>query len=272
MTKIKILSWNIQASKGVDGHIDVTRIANDIVALGSADIICLQEVVRHVPHLTNGVSMDQVALFSRIFSDYTAIFRPSIDMSLPELKQRSEFGCLILTRFKVLETRNHLLPFLRKNAHERSMQRQLLELVLIIGNDYLRVSTTHLEFRVKSLRTAQIKRIKQIQFDNIIDPFIPSIICGDFNFLPNSDEYQQITDGNRNDFGKLYDLWKVLNPIENHDATCGIADHLQWPEGKHCRDYFFATNKISNNLVHIGVEQSTQSSDHQPIFIEFNLQ
>ena len=39
-----ILSWNIQAGPGVDGCVDLARIARTVRALADADVICLQEV------------------------------------------------------------------------------------------------------------------------------------------------------------------------------------------------------------------------------------
>ena len=41
---LTIVSWNIQYGKGVDGHIDLSRIAREILIDGSPDLICLQEV------------------------------------------------------------------------------------------------------------------------------------------------------------------------------------------------------------------------------------
>ena len=39
-----IVSWNIQAGRGVDGRVDLVRIARTVRALADADVICLQEV------------------------------------------------------------------------------------------------------------------------------------------------------------------------------------------------------------------------------------
>jgi endonuclease/exonuclease/phosphatase family metal-dependent hydrolase len=44
---MKLLSWNIQWCRGVDGRVDAQRIAREIRAMADADVICLQEVARN---------------------------------------------------------------------------------------------------------------------------------------------------------------------------------------------------------------------------------
>lgn len=48
---MQIISWNIQCGLGVDGKVDLARIANVMREMGDADIICLQEVSRFNPDL-----------------------------------------------------------------------------------------------------------------------------------------------------------------------------------------------------------------------------
>jgi len=52
---LTIVSWNIQYGKGVDGHIDLSRIAREILIDGFPDLICLQEVSRTILPPTTGV-------------------------------------------------------------------------------------------------------------------------------------------------------------------------------------------------------------------------
>ena len=52
------VSWNIQYGKGVDGIIDLHRIADVIHKDGLPDVLCLQEVSRNDPEIDNG--RDQV--------------------------------------------------------------------------------------------------------------------------------------------------------------------------------------------------------------------
>ena len=69
---LTIVSWNIQYGKGVDGHIDLSRIAREILIDGFPDLICLQEVSRNYPATDNG--SDQVAELQKIFSGIRIFF------------------------------------------------------------------------------------------------------------------------------------------------------------------------------------------------------
>ena len=48
---MRLLSWNIQWCRGVDGRVDPERIARVARELADADVICLQEVARGFPSL-----------------------------------------------------------------------------------------------------------------------------------------------------------------------------------------------------------------------------
>ena len=61
----KIISWNIQYGKGVDGYIDLNRIAREVLNGGFPDLICLQEVSRNYTATDNG--SDQVAELQKLF-------------------------------------------------------------------------------------------------------------------------------------------------------------------------------------------------------------
>ena len=50
----KVLTWNIQCGLGVDGRVDLVRIADVIRTMADVDVICLQEVSRFNPELDGG--------------------------------------------------------------------------------------------------------------------------------------------------------------------------------------------------------------------------
>ena len=72
---MRIISWNIQAAKGVDEVISVDRIAQVIKDLGDADIICCQEVMNCE---LSGVETNQVQELSAHFPDYEVYFGLSL--------------------------------------------------------------------------------------------------------------------------------------------------------------------------------------------------
>jgi len=65
----------------------------------------------------------------------------------------------------------------------------------------------------------------------------------------------------------MVDCWRHLHGGKEHDPTCGIFDHVQWKEGAHCRDFFFVSPEVADNVTGMSVETNTAASDHQPLKI-----
>ena len=106
---MKLLSWNIQWGRGMDGRVDLARILRTIRELGDFDVPCLQEVAVNFPGLPG----------------YTAIYGPATDM--PDGRDhRSQFGNAIFSRLPVGQAWWHLLPW-PGEADVPSMQRMLVE-------------------------------------------------------------------------------------------------------------------------------------------------
>jgi len=98
---LTIVSWNIQYGKGVDGHIDLSRIAREILIDGFPDLICLQEVSRNYPATDNG--SDQVAELQKFFPEYESFFGAAHDRSGGVNGGRRQFGNLVLTRHSPIQ-------------------------------------------------------------------------------------------------------------------------------------------------------------------------
>jgi endonuclease/exonuclease/phosphatase family metal-dependent hydrolase len=282
MSGLEIVSWNIQCGLGVDGRLDLGRIAAGVRQSGAPDIICFQEVARHMPAITARTDVDQAGELTEMFSGYTAVFRPSVDMG------RHQFGCMILSRFSVLNVRNHLLPRPVGEA-ARSMQRQALEVTVDAPGAPLRVTTTHLEFHSPCHRMAQVDRLRELHREYLgqetghgegqdpgTSPYSEfpaasdAISCGDYNFLPNSDTHRQILARFSDETPPLLDAWEKRYAKTPHPSTCGLADTAQWPQGPHCRDYFFVSGALGSQIAAIEVDATTRASDHQPMRIAFD--
>ena len=80
---IEILSWNIQNGRGVDGRVDLARIAARIREPGAPDVICLQEVSRRMAELDGGAGDDQAAVLAAALPGYQAFFGAAIDLAGP---------------------------------------------------------------------------------------------------------------------------------------------------------------------------------------------
>jgi len=281
---ITVLTWNIQNGQGVDGNISLDRIAESILKMCNPDVICLQEVSVNCT-LSDGTQPDQVAKLSNIFSDYSSFFGPAYDIKRENSDVREQYGNLILSKFPVLSSFNHILPQTVDNSF-RQMPRQLTEITIETPLFPLCIMTTHLEFHSEFQRCDQVKRIISINqeinnlartpalFDNSgpyrkFERSDRVILCGDFNFNPDSIEYNLLT-SNETNSNFFLDSWRQLNPNLMHSPTCGIFDKKQWPEGSHCRDFGFISSNLKGNLDGIEVNEKIDASDHQPVMFTFS--
>lgn len=265
---LEILSWNIQAAKGVDNIVSTMRIADDIRGFSDSDVICLQEVMRTPEH-------DQFEELALEFPDFECIFGAAINRLYPS--GRLEFGNMLLSKLPILQITQHKLPQPAEPEHKH-MPRQAIEAILVNNNELLRVTTMHLDYFAAKQRSAQVKYLVEHHQECIARYHSPSpeggeeqfaslaetsrsIYCGDFNLTVDTDDYRTMT------CSALTDCWRHIHGDKPHDPTCGIFDHVQWQEGPHCRDFFFASKDVVENVSGIAVETETAASDHQPLKI-----
>jgi endonuclease/exonuclease/phosphatase family metal-dependent hydrolase len=280
---INIVSWNIQCCRGVDGIIDYRRIASVIKEFGDIDIICLQEVARHDPELDDGKAQDQKQILAQFFPEYEGVFGAALSRRRKGDKHRRAFGNMILSRLPVVQQFNHALPQPAPPSPCKNMARQALEIVVEAQSGPFRLTTTHLEFFSPHQRLAQIDRLREIQIEcsenaeiagteQISGPYarilrpVNSIICGDFNSLPDDEVYSAMTK-TTDKFEGYLDAWSLVFPHRTHTETCGVFDVRQWPEGPHCRDFFFLTQGLKSSIHSIEVNLETAASDHQPVLL-----
>jgi len=270
---MNIISWNIQAAKGVDGYTRVDRIAAVLQAMGEADIICCQEVIQD----TASERADQVRQLARCFPDHKPFFGAAIDR--PSAGGRLRFGNLVLSRLPVMQCALHKLPQ-PADSGTRNMPRQAVEVMIQQGGRPCRIVTTHLEYFSAVQRSAQVAYLQALYRETrarAANPTLPggtglyasvqeteaTILCGDLNLTLDSADYRRLV-GNHRD-GSLLDAWSLLYPEAERPPTCGVFDRVQWQEGPHCRDYFFVAPELAARVSAVTVDTGTDASDHQPI-------
>jgi endonuclease/exonuclease/phosphatase family metal-dependent hydrolase len=106
-TVIRVLSYNIHHGEGIDGKLDLERIAK-VIQSSNADLIALQEVDRNTKRTG---SCDQAAMLAELTTMHFA-FGANIEL------QGGEYGNAVLSRFPITKTQNHRLP-LRDNGEQR---------------------------------------------------------------------------------------------------------------------------------------------------------
>ncbi|MBN8836860.1 MAG: endonuclease/exonuclease/phosphatase family protein [Sphingobacteriia bacterium] len=206
---LRIVSWNIQSFNGLNETKTLRKhVKTDIVKSireYDPDIVCLQEFNSAVGDANNiGLFKDRYPYY--FFSkDYTR-------------KNNYYSGCIVFSKLPIIDSGKIKYP----------IAESLIYVDVKKGNDTIRVFTTHLQsFKFKKADYEDIEKIKQQDEDvfpaskNIVQkmkiafqrrgkqalivkkeidksPF-PSVICGDFNDVPNSYTYFHIRSNNRSD-------------------------------------------------------------------------
>lgn len=280
---MKLLSWNIQWGRGLDGRVDFARILRTIRGLGDFDVICLQEVAVNFPGLPGSRGENQIAELSAGLPGYTAIYGAATD--IPDRRGgRSRFGNAIFSRLPVGQVWRHLLPW-PAELDAPSMQRILVEAVVDADIGLLRVMTTHLEYYSERLRTLQIDAIRRLHAEacamaarsplaeerggsfEVFPRPAEALLCGDMNFPAWAPGHAQLLAPFAGGEPGWRDAWEVLHPGEPHAPTVGIhpVGFVDRPE---CFDFVFLTEGLSGRLRAHGVDTATEASDHQPVWVE----
>src|SRR5512139_2460973 len=157
---MRLLSWNIQWGRGLDGRVDLARIVRTLQQRGDFDVVCLQEVAVNFPGLPGSHGEDQVAELAAALPGYAVVYGAATDV--PDGRGgRSLFGNAIFSRLTVGQVWRHLLPW-PAELDAPSMQRVLVEAAVEADVGPLRVMTTHLEYYSRRQRQAQIDAIRRV--------------------------------------------------------------------------------------------------------------
>jgi endonuclease/exonuclease/phosphatase family metal-dependent hydrolase len=283
---MRLLTWNIQWGRGMDGRVDLTRTLAEIRAMGEFDVIALQEVAVNFPGLPGSLGEDGMAELSAGLHGYTPIYGIATD--LPDGKgDRRLFGNALFSRLPVQQVFRHLLPWPSDPAVP-SMQRVLLEAVVEAGFGPLRVMTTHLEYYSEPVRAAQIDAIRRIHADACAHgrqprpgegedggPFevwprpASAILCGDMNFPAEAPARSRLLAPFGDGTPAFADAWEVSHPGRPHAPTVGIHK-VDWLDRPSCYDFVFLTGDLAPRLHELRVNAETSASDHQPVWIELS--
>jgi endonuclease/exonuclease/phosphatase family metal-dependent hydrolase len=280
---MKLLSWNIQWCRGVDGRVDPERIARVARELADADVICLQEVARGFPTLAGSGGEDQFARLAAAFPGYAAFEGVAVDVPA-DGGGRAQFGNLLLSRLPVRQVSRVLLPWPADPDHA-DMQRVAVEAVVespTVGA--VRVTTTHLAYysavqklaQVDGLRArhaqAQGHRSPPARADASRGPFhwraqpAAGIVCGDFNCEPGSPGHARMLEPFADGTPAFRDAWQVAHPGRPHDDTVGLYDTVQWPRRFAC-DFVFVSADLAPRVRSLAVDSSSAASDHQAVVL-----
>ena len=228
--RLRILSYNIHHAEGVDGKLDIPRIAQVILSV-DPDLVALQEVDKNT--IRTGKVNQDIEL-SRL-TKMNCVFGSNITF------QGGQYGNAILSKFPIIKNKNFLLPNV-----DSGEQRGLLQSQIQISNkENVLFFSTHLDHRRSDTeRLASAKAINQIIS---LDNKSPAILAGDFNDVPDSPTLKEL--------GKVWlrTNKKILRTIPASKPSRQI-------------DYIFVQPKERWKIIESQILDDDIASDHRAIF------
>lgn len=280
---MQLVTWNIQWGLGLDGRVDLGRIAREIRRLADPDVICLQEVTDGFDDLAGNDGANQFAMLSALFPDYAAAVFAAVDIAGPNGRRR--FGNMLLTRLPMAQVLRHTLPW--DTAGVECMPRGCIEVVVEAAWGPVRVMTTHLEWSSSTLRGAQIEALRTAHRFSARRAVLPplsgqgpymaganaaeAVLCGDFNMKPDHPSVTRLQEPFEENAEQpavpaFNDVWPALEGEAPHPPSMCLLD--QTYGDARCLDYVFVTQGLAGKLRRIVYDQTSDASDHQAVIVD----
>jgi len=235
------MSFNIHHGVGIDGLLDLDRIAATVTASG-AEVVGLQEVDRHFAERSNFV--DQATYLAEVLG-MSVVFGANLDLDPPEYGlPRRQYGNAILTSFPITSWSNTLLPLLPGGE-----QRGLLQATLDVGGTPLNAYSTHLQHDSQEARLAQVDAITA----ELATSDASVLLLGDLNATPESPEIEAMVE-------ELTDTW----------VEAGVGDGYTYSTTNPSVriDYVLTSTDIATRTAAV---VTSDGSDHLPVVATVTL-
>lgn len=157
---LRVLTYNIHHGEGVDGKLDLERIAA-VINAAKPDLVALQEVDRRTRR-TGGV--DQAVELARLTGMHHVY-----GAAMPY--QGGEYGQAVLSRFPISQHRVHFLPQRTGREPRIALEAQVLGLAFV---------GTHLDHQIEDIRVRQAAELQSLFGSRTA----PVVLVGDFNARP----------------------------------------------------------------------------------------
>jgi endonuclease/exonuclease/phosphatase family metal-dependent hydrolase len=233
---LRILTYNIHHGEGMDGKVDLERIAK-VIRDARPDLVALQEVDRGTRR-TGGV--DQPAELARL-TGMTVRFERNIPY------QGGDYGNAVLTRLEIVRHENHLIPNTRPGEQRGALE---VEVRVPAGEEgaaptSLRFFATHWAVSDETERLASAALLRRL---TLTRKDTPAVLAGDLNAVPGSDV-----------------ITEVLKTWGAPDAK----DLLTFPSLKPVRqiDYVLHHPKAGWRCIDARVLDASEPSDHRPLLV-----
>lgn len=231
---LRVLSYNIHHGEGVDGRLDLERIAQ-LINDHQPDLVALQEVDRGA---TRTERRDLIAELARLTRMHF-VFGKNID------HQGGDYGNGILSRRPVAGFTNRHYRMLRDGE-----QRGLLAATIDLDGRPLTFMSTHLDFRPDPAeRLSNVAEIKAVVAQ--LPPQLV-IVAGDFNDHPDGAVHRAMKE-------VFIDAW------EQAGQGNGLTFSSTKPESR--IDYVYVAGADGWQITR-AVVLASQASDHLPLLVE----
>lgn len=237
--RLTVMSYNIHHGKGMDGEVDLERIA-DVIVAAEADIVGLQEVDIGVPR---SGQQDIAAELARLTGLEYYEFGKNLDYN------GGDYGVAVLSRYPISDHKN--MHFEQLGNEQRSIQAAQID----VNGFPILLMNTHLAHRpvdeperlqyMKAARDVVIPEYESVR---------ATLFVGDFNDVPESDTHLAVKKF-------MNDIWEV--------AGDGSEGNTIPPNNPNRRiDYIFYDGDIEPVDAHVPVGMA---SDHLPVVATFEL-
>jgi endonuclease/exonuclease/phosphatase family metal-dependent hydrolase len=237
-TRLRVMTYNIHHGVGLDGRLDLERIAA-LIRAERADIVALQEVDRGTERTERrdlAGELGQLLGMHVVFENNHAF-------------QGGEYGNALLSRFPVREFRNRHFRMTQSTE-----QRGLLQVLLEVEGKPLLIMNTHLDFAPDDReRLSHVEEIFEAWED--FGAELPVLLMGDFNDVPESRTHRTL--GRRFD-----DLWEAVGT--------GYGDTIPVESPRRRIDWILASKTRQIVPIRAWVPFS-RASDHLPVVVEIWL-
>jgi len=236
-TRFRVMTYNIHHGAGLDGKVDLLRIAQLIKEQG-ADVVALQEVDKGTQRTARRDFPEELAALTGM----TCVFSNNYAF------EGGEYGNAVLTKFPVKHWTNLHYKMLREGE-----QRGILQLVLDVRGREVVFMNTHIDYRPDDaerwLNVGEIEGLKKKYGDR------PIIMCGDFNASPDSRVCRRIAES-------FDDTWALIGQGD------GFTIPVRNPRNR--IDYIWISKGKSLVPKKIWVPRS-EASDHLPVVADLEL-
>ena len=233
-SSFRIMTYNIHHGEGIDGKVDIDRIAK-VIKKENPDILLLQEVDVNLERSKNTDIPQQL-------SDSTGLkyveFGKNLDIG------EGKYGNSTLSSFPIISTYNFQFEQIGPE------QRGVLATELLVNGRNLLVLNSHFDHSPDDSE-------RVLYAEKIVGEILPEydtdavLIGGDFNDIPSSRMYQKLSES-------FKDAWVVS----------GHGNGFTIPAGQPSKriDYILFDGKIKPDSVWV---PSTVASDHLPVVTDF---